>query len=117
MPKTVAVLFGGRSCENEISVITGTMACNLLRGEGYEVYPLYIAQDGKMYTGKALFDVSSFRGGIEGKADEALFLNGKLYSVRGKKLKEIAAIDCGINCCHGTGGEDGLIAALFSRAA
>lgn len=113
--KNIAVVFGGMSSENEISVITGTMTANVAR-EKYEVFPVFLSQGGRLYTGKALFDVSSFRGGIEGKADEALFLNGKLYSVRGKKLKEIVAIDCGINCCHGTGGEDGLIAALFSRA-
>ena len=43
MPESVVVLFGGKSCENEVSVITGTMAANILRGR-YEVFPVYIAQ-------------------------------------------------------------------------
>ena len=39
MQKNVAVLFGGISCENEISVITGVMAANLLDGDRYSVHP------------------------------------------------------------------------------
>ena len=112
--KNVAVVFGGMSCENEISVITGTMAANVMDRGRYVPYPVYLSQNGRLYTGKALFDVASFRGGVEGRAEEALFLNGALYAVKGKKLREIAKIDCGVNCCHGTGGEDGLVSALFS---
>ena len=37
MRKNVAVIFGGISCENEISVITGTMAANLIDPEKYAV--------------------------------------------------------------------------------
>ena len=116
MLKTVVVLFGGRSCENEISIITGTMACNLLRGEGLRVFPLYIAQDGEMYTGQALFDVAAFRGGrqaLQKCAVRAALLRGSLYEWRGKKLREIAAVDCALNCCHGMGGEDGAVAGLL----
>ena len=49
MRKNVAVIFGGISCENEISVITGTMAANLIDSEKYAVHPVYIAQNGEMY--------------------------------------------------------------------
>ena len=63
--KNIAVVFGGMSSENEISVITGTMTANVAR-EKYEVFPVFLSQGGRLYTGKALFDVSSFRGGIEG---------------------------------------------------
>ena len=107
--KNVAVVFGGMSCENEISVITGTMAANVMDRGRYVPYPVYLSQNGRLYTGKTLFDVASFRGGAEGRAEEALFLNGALYAVKGKKLREIAKIDCGVNCCHGTGGELSLI--------
>ena len=112
--KNIAVVFGGMSCENEISVITGTMAANVLDRERYVSHPVYLAQSGKFYTGKALFDVANFRSGIESKAEEALFLDGKLCTVKGKKIKEVARIDCGINGCHGLGGEDGTVSALFA---
>ena len=62
MRKNVAVIFGGISCENEISVITGTMAANLIDSEKYAVHPVYIAQNGAMYTGEQLRDTAFFRG-------------------------------------------------------
>ena len=71
--KNVAVVFGGMSCENEISVITGTMAANVMDRGRYVPYPVYLSQNGRLYTGKTLFDVASFRGGAEGRAEEALF--------------------------------------------
>ena len=113
MPKNVAVFFGGRSCENEISVITGTMACNVLRGGPYNVYPVYIAQDGAMFTGEALFDVASFRGRERRGFLPAQLCGGTLYTVRGKKRRAVAEISVGLNCCHGMGGEDGAVAGLL----
>lgn len=111
MRKTAAVFFGGRSCENEISIITGTMVCNVLRGGAYDVYPVYIAQDGGMFTGEALFDVASFR--KEPKEFLPARLDGgTLYAARGKKLRPLARIDVLLNCCHGMGGEDGAVAGL-----
>ena len=91
MRKNVAVFFGGRSCENEISVITGTMTANLLRGERYEVFPVYIAQNGCMYTGD-LFDTATFKeADLSKKFDRASVADGKLYAVRGKKMRELCA--------------------------
>ena len=114
MRKNVAVIFGGISCENEISVITGTMAANLIDPEKYAVHPVYIAQNGEMYTGEQLRDTAFFRGGLsDKKCPRALLSDGKLYAVRGRKLKEVCAIDCALNCCHGMNGEDGAVAGLL----
>lgn len=113
MQKNVAVFFGGRSCENEVSVITGTMAANLLRGM-YAVFPIYIAQDGGMYCGEALFDTASFRDSSFLKTcSEAVIAGGTLWQRKGRKLKEIAKLDCALNCCHGMGGEDGALSGLL----
>lgn len=114
MRKNVAVFFGGISCENEISVITGTMAANLLDGERYAVYPVYIAQSGALYTGEALRETANFRGAAyEKKCARAAVSGGKLYELRGRKLKEVCPIDCALNCCHGMNGEDGAVAGLL----
>ena len=113
MEKSVVVFFGGRSCENEVSVITGTMAANLLRG-GYEVYPVYIAQSGEMYTGRALFSAASLRGAEpDKKFDRAVLQGGALYRVRGKRLHRLCRPYCALNCCHGMGGEDGAVSGLL----
>ena len=114
MQKNVLVFFGGRSCENEVSIITGVMAANLLDETKYRAYSVYLTQSGEMYTGDALLDVSVYRQKqYEQKAERALLADGKLFCRRGKKLKELCKIDVGLNCCHGICGEDGAVSGLL----
>lgn len=49
---TVGVFFGGRSSESEVSVITGLLACNLLRSGRDRVVPVYLPPEGGMVTGR-----------------------------------------------------------------
>lgn len=112
MQKNVAVLFGGISCENEISVITGVMAANLLDASRYAVYPVYIAQDGEWYTGRQLLDTAAYAGS-RAKWPRALLAGGVLYERRGKKLRPLCKLDCALNCCHGARGEDGAVAGIL----
>lgn len=115
MRKKVLVLFGGRSCENEVSIVTGVMAANLLDAERYEVFPVYLSQEGKLYTGGSLLDVQTFRGGgYKKSAQSALLSEGVLYVRRKNKLRPVCRPDAALNCCHGAGGEDGEAAALFA---
>ena len=47
MSKTrVAVLFGGRSPEHDVSIVSGLQALNALDSDQYEGFPVYIAGDG-----------------------------------------------------------------------
>ena len=59
--RTIAVLFGGVACEREISIITGTLACNLLRGGKYDPLPVYLAEDGQAYTSPNFFEIGAFK--------------------------------------------------------
>lgn len=43
--RKVAVLFGGKSCENEISVLTGIFVLNLIDREKFIPIPVYIHTD------------------------------------------------------------------------
>ncbi len=113
MQKNVAVLFGGISCENEISIVTGVMAANLLDRERYWVYPVYIAQDGAFYTGEALLDTANYREPLARRFTPAVVAGGCLYERRGRKLRELCKIDCALNCCHGMAGEDGAVSGLL----
>ena len=61
MKRNIAVIFGGKSCENEISVITGTMAANVLKSGGDTVIPLYISRQGDLFTGDGLADIENFK--------------------------------------------------------
>lgn len=114
MRKNIAVVFGGKSCENEISIITGVMAVNLLDPERYAAFPVYLSQAGEFYTGAALSDASSFRReGYLQKGKKALFCGQNLCTVHKNKIKTVAKIDCVLNCCHGMGGEDGALSSLL----
>ena len=54
MKTRVAVFFGGRSPEHDISVITGLQALEALDGDRFSSFPVYVAPDGKWFLGDAL---------------------------------------------------------------
>ena len=112
----VAVIFGGKSCENEISVLTGVFVLNLLGRDRYDVFPVYIHTDGKWYTSDKAYNLDLFK-----KADFSLFSrvfleDGCLYELCEKKgkgrVRRLAKLDCVLNCCHGGLGEGGGVSAV-----
>lgn len=113
MIKNVAVIFGGVSNENEISVITGTMAINVLKGAGYAVVPVYISQKGEFYTGEELGNIDNFSRDKFSSSPRALMAQGGVYALnkRGKPKKFYPA-DVALNCCHGGYGEGGGVCGL-----
>jgi D-alanine-D-alanine ligase len=58
--RSVAVLFGGRSVEHEISVITALQLIEAIDQDRYEVIPVYISPKGIWYTGDALLNRSIY---------------------------------------------------------
>ena len=61
MKTQVAVFFGGRSTEHEISVISANQAINALNTDKYDVIPVYISKEGRWYTGTPLLDLRRYR--------------------------------------------------------
>lgn len=61
MKTKVAVLFGGRSVEHEVSVISGIQAFCALDREKYDPIPLYIGKDNAFYTGPHMGDIESYK--------------------------------------------------------
>lgn len=57
MKTNVAVFFGGRSVEHEISVISALQAINAFDQSKYNVIPIYISKQGRWYTGSELLDI------------------------------------------------------------
>lgn len=102
---TVAVFYGGKSCEHDVSIVTGVQTAKLL--EEFDVVPVYIDRGGKWNYVKRYDDVAAYRKGrIKCKkvfmkpGDDALYLNG------GRRFKKI---DVAVLCTHGAGGEDGAL--------
>ena len=113
--KTVAVIFGGESCEAEVSVITGIMALNLVDKKEYFPMPVYYAKNGKFYTGDVLYDTDFYKEPNLNLLKEITFLYGGAYFTAGalKLYKKVAIV---INCLHGGLGEDGSLAGYFNVA-
>ena len=115
MGKNIAVIFGGKSNENEVSVITGTMAANVLKSGGNTVIPLYMSQRGELFTGEGLLDVTNYKDGAFTSFPRAIVGRGGVYvlSKRGK-IKKFLKVDVALNCCHGGWGEGGGVCGLFA---
>ena len=130
--KNIAILFGGRSVEHEISMITGIQLIEAIDRELYNPIPVYIAHSGKWYTGNQLLDKEFYRGlpNCLEKLDEVTLIpnpaaggltilksanSSSLSSLLGKKEK-VLPVDVYIPAFHGPYGEDGCIQGLFEMA-
>src|SRR5688500_7835660 len=56
MKKRVAVIFGGRSPEHDVSIVTGLQALEALDQQLYEAFPVYVSADGSWWIGETLRD-------------------------------------------------------------
>ena len=114
--RKVAVFFGGRSCEREISILTGVFVLNLLEGGEYVPIPVYIHTDGGMYTSQKLKELKTFEK-FQTSACKRIFFDGRtMYELntRKSKIKRLEKIDVGLNCCHGGLGEGGGLSAIMA---
>ncbi len=113
--KNILVFYGGVSCEHDISVITGVMALNALKGTNYSPTPIYIDKNGEWYSGEKLFDTAFYSHFDVKKVKKVTLLpqNTELYEVKNGKLKQILKVDAALNCMHGLNGEDGSLSGLM----
>lgn len=56
----VAVIFGGKSPEHEVSIITAIQTMNAM-GKDYEAIPIYVTKSGEILTGNHLKSLSSYQ--------------------------------------------------------
>ncbi|TSC62930.1 MAG: D-alanine-D-alanine ligase [Parcubacteria group bacterium Gr01-1014_48] len=120
--KTVAVIFGGRSAEHDISIITAHTPIieSLLASGNFDVVPIYITKDGSWYSESAMNNIAYFRGEyaerlVTQKKVHLLFDNGLKLIWPGFRQK-IVSIDVVFPAMHGTYGEDGSLMGLLRMA-
>ena len=117
MKLKIGVIFGGRTVEHEISIITANQAITNMNKEKYEIIPIYISKSGKMYTGKELLDLKEYRNldSLVKKCEEIVLVNNgakaDIIRVKSKMFSNnvINSIDLAFPIMHGTNGEDGSI--------
>ena len=61
MKTNIAVFFGCRSVEHEVSIISAVQAMRAINREKYDVTPIYVTKNGEMYTGENLFTIENYR--------------------------------------------------------
>lgn len=113
----VGVLFGGRSVENEVSVVTAHQTIESMDKSKYEITPIYIAKNGKWYSGDALLDVTNYKNldSLFDKCDEVYLKSvyGDYNLYRNKKSlfskDVVTTLDVILPTLHGTNCEDGTL--------
>ncbi len=108
--KKLCVIFGGVSCEHDISIITGMQLVKNYYLDDIE--KIYWGLDNKFYLASKVEDLNFFSVKEKIKLKEVVFYDGAVY-VKGAFLKKLFDVDCVINCCHGGMGENGDLAALL----
>ena len=120
MKTNIGVIFGGRSTEHEISVISASQAMAAIDREKYDVTPIYITKQGHWYTGAPLFDVKNYRHIPEllKQCTEVymrpVYGDYNLYPANPKgffsssAMKPVGKLDVVIPVLHGTNMEDGI---------
>ena len=114
----VAVLFGGPSVEHDVSIISAQQLMAVMEPR-HEPIPVYLARDGRWWTGDALREIGSFGREVPAGAEPCelrLGRDGAPFAIPGSsrfKGDRDLQVDAAINSIHGTGGEDGsLLGAL-----
>ncbi len=115
----VGVIFGGRSGEHEVSLMSARSVMNVIDREKYRIFPIAITQDGSWRWGEDALEQLSARH-PEKLSPAAIFPDVSrhgLFQIRseaGKELLEkVTDLDVVFPVLHGTFGEDGTLQGLF----
>ncbi len=124
--KTIAVIFGGRTAEHDVSIVTAISSIikPLELTDDYQVEAIYIAKDGSWYWDDKLKDISLYQGeGLNEFLRTApkvhLLFDDGLTLVKSSQFagrKKYRTIDVVFPSMHGTYGEDGALMGLLDMA-
>lgn len=121
MKTNIAVFFGCRSVEHEVSIISAVQAMNAINRNKYDVTPVYVAKNGTMYSGDGLFTIENYRDipTLLSKSHKVTFIKSEngvvMHRLEQKIFKKTpdVAVDLAFPIVHGTNCEDGTMAGYF----
>ena len=114
----VGVLFGGKSVEHEISIISALQAIQSMNPKKYDVVPIYVTKNNEFYTGYAVGDIAYYRGDIKDLlkiSQRVLLVNDEnrvkliAYPIKRFSKGYVDYIDVAFPVVHGTNVEDGTL--------
>lgn len=125
----LGVIYGSRSCEREVAIISAVQLMSHVDPERYDVIPVYISEQGVWYTGQALRRMDAYtpfnpdRPGIEQVHLDITAGSGALMATRpgkglfGHPTQVVAArLEVCVIVMHGLNGEDGTLQGMLELA-
>jgi len=113
----VGVIFGGKSVEHEVSIISGIQAINNMDKEKYDIVPIYLTKENNMYVGELVKEVKNFKNikNLIENSQRVIMVNneGRVDLIKypmkkfGNNLYD--SIDVVLPVVHGTNVEDGAL--------
>ncbi len=100
----LGIIFGGKSKEHDVSIVSGTSIIENINKEKYEIYPIYISSEGKFY--KYTKDIDKIK--ILNVGDEI-----KELELIPNIMEYLKNLDLVFPVLHGLYGEDGTIQGLL----
>jgi D-alanine-D-alanine ligase len=118
----VGVIFGGRSVEHDVSIVTAHQVMAALAPR-HNVVPIYVTREGRWLHSEALNDLAVYRRRAWAEVSDDAFIppsagQGGLYLPGGRfKRARTVPLDVVVPAIHGTFGEDGTLQGLLELAA
>lgn len=114
MKLKVGVIFGGRTVEHEVSIITAVQAMNNIDTDKYDIVPIYITKDLEWYTGGCLRYIDTFKDyDLLKRYSKRVNLINKdgryILQTNGLIRREIEELHIAMPVMHGANAEDGSI--------
>lgn len=120
--KNVLLVFGGKSYEHDISVVTASQIFNKTKLENVKLIPLYLTRNNEFYIyTESRFNIKDFSilnfKNNKNKFKKVAFVSGennRLFIKSRFGLKEYLFADSVIFACHGEVGENGILVSFFN---
>jgi len=116
----VGVIFGGRSVEHEVSLVSATSVINALDKEKYDILPIGITPEGRWLSSREALALLKDRGNIDDLPEHILVPDPRKKGLvpLHNSSAEVSShpVDVIFPVLHGTYGEDGTIQGLFELA-
>ncbi len=117
MKTKIAVMFGGKSVEHEVSVISAIQAIGNMNREKYDILPVYISKTNEMYIGDGVGDIEQYKhiDQLIAKSQRVILISsgGKPcllpYPLKRFGKNQEIAVDLAFPIVHGTNEEDGTL--------
>jgi D-alanine-D-alanine ligase len=114
--KVVGIVFGGRSVEHEISLLSAKSIIKNIDSDKFEIFPIFIMKDGSWRKAS----IEDWIGGGEIVISDSTFLAPSLdpqkpvfYEIENKRIRHEQKLDVLFPILHGTHGEDGTVQGMF----